>query len=389
MFIDKQPKDKIEKYIEWIQVACSLSKLFSESDKPFIYYRLTENLFCECLEADNVSRTDCSIDAKMGKFGIGVKTFLEGAKKASPQKIAEFNKESNSLSKLSDDDLVKRVSELRNMRLELTKRTYGVSILIYHCITRDSGIVHITESNMDPINLDKIRIIKRDDKGKLSFTDGKHTYGYNKSKSTLYMDFDLSNPVYEFEVSLLDNPLELFDEIAEKIPNMPKAVVKQFVVLPLFSIKKGGTRYVPEKSGLNQWNAAGRLRDYNEVYIPVPARLRREYPKFFPPRDVQFRLRLPDGSELQAKICQDSDKALMTNPNSALGKWILRDVLELDPGKLLTYEMLEDLGIDHISITKNEEGDYSIDFMEYSQGELSVEDLSEVKGDRVLQSKLL
>ena len=34
--------------------------------------------------------------------------------------------------------------------------------------------------------------------------------------------------------------------------------------------------------------------------------------------------RIPNGSYLRAKVCQDGNKALMTNPNSNLGKWLLR-----------------------------------------------------------------
>ena len=389
MLIDKLPEDKVNKYIERIQVACSLSKLFSESDKPYIAYRLTENLFCECLGAENVSRADCSIDAKVGNIGVGIKTFVEtSSKKASPQKIAEFNKNSKILSGLSDEDLMKEVARLRNDRLDFTRRAYGVSALIYHCITRDAGSVRITEMAMDDIDVDKLRRISSSEKNVIHFTDGTHNYLYSKSKSTLYTEFDLSKNIIDFGVSILDDPLELFDEIAERIPEMQKAVIRKYVLLPLFSLKKGGVRYVPEKSGLNQWNASGRPRNHDEVYVPVPKNIHREHPGFFPPRDVPFRLRLPDGSELSAKICQADDKALMSNPNSALGKWILRKVLKLRPGKLLTYEMLEDLGIDHVSVTKIHENEYSIDFIWYSEGEQSMEERSETGGERIIQTRL-
>jgi len=389
MLIDRLSKDKVESYIEYIQVACSLSKLFSDSDKPYIAYRLTENLFCECFGAENVSRADCSIDAKIGNVGVGIKTFVEtGMRKAGPQKIAEFDKDSVLINALSDLDLIKRVSELRNFRLEYTKRAYDVSMLIYHCITRDAGSVRITEFNMEGIDIDKLRILSSKEKNIISFTDSTNKYKFSKSKSTLYMDFDLSKPIFDFGAYILEDPLEIFDEIADKIPKMQKAVVKPFVMLPLFSLKKDGMKYVPEKSGLNQWNAKGRVRNYGEVYIPVPSKIHKASPGFFPSRDIPFKLRLPDGSILKAKICQKNDKALMTNPNSALGEWIFKRILNIDQGKLVTYEFLEELGVDHALITKNENEDYSIDFTHYQEGEFALDKSHEISGRRIAQTKL-
>lgn len=48
------------------------------------------------------------------------------------------------------------------------------------------------------------------------------------------------------------------------------------------------------------------------------------------------------------KICQEDGKALMSNPNKDLGKWILRDVLHVEEGHLITYEDLLKIGIDSI-----------------------------------------
>jgi hypothetical protein len=98
------------------------------------------------------------------------------------------------------------------------------------------------------------------------------------------------------------------------------------------------------------------------VYIPVPAIVRKNFLNFFPDRDNVFDLRLPNGHILQAKICQDDGKALMTNPNIDLGKWILRDVLNLKEGELLTYDRLKDIGLDSVVVYKMPEGNYKIDF---------------------------
>lgn len=65
-----------------------------------------------------------------------------------------------------------------------------------------------------------------------------------------------------------------------------------------------------------------------------------------------------------AKVCQDNSKALMTNPNEDLGKWILRDVLNLQENELVTYDKLEQIGIDTVQLNKYEDGTYEINFRE-------------------------
>ena len=79
-------------------------------------------------------------------------------------------------------------------------------------------------------------------------------------------------------------------------------------------------------------------------------------------RDHPFELRLPDDSKIDAKVCQDGSKALMSNPNKDLGKWILRQVMNLAEGELLTYDRLEELGLDSVVIYKEAPSMYSIDF---------------------------
>ena len=72
-------------------------------------------------------------------------------------------------------------------------------------------------------------------------------------------------------------------------------------------------------------------------------------------------MELPDRKVLQAKLCQSGDKALMSNPNTALGQWILRDVLKLKEGELLTYDKLRDIGLDSVVLYK-QDNKYKIDF---------------------------
>ena len=113
-------------------------------------------------------------------------------------------------------------------------------------------------------------------------------------------------------VEIIKEPYQLLLSLEQLVQQQQKKQDQYpFVVLPLYSPQQNA---VPEKSGLNQWNAGGRKRSYDEVYISIPASIHQNYPNFFPSRDTPFTLITPDGKELSAKVCQDGGKALMTNP---------------------------------------------------------------------------
>ena len=140
----------------------------------------------------------------------------------------------------------------------------------------------------------------------------------------------------------------------------------------VYIIEKGN-KIVQKQSALNQWNASGRKRDPNEVYIPIPALIRNNFPNFFPGRNTPFILKTPIGEILNAKVCQDNNKALMTNPNKALSKWLLRDVLKLKEFELASIDNLEFLGIDSVIVYKEKEGEYSIDIQSWGSYEKFIE----------------
>ena len=113
---------------------------------------------------------------------------------------------------------------------------------------------------------------------------------------------------------------------------------------------------------MNHWNAAGRQRHPDEVYIHIPMVIHKTFPDFFPGRDQYFRLKFPDGEIVEASVCQDNDKALMTKSNKELGKLILRDILKLKEGDLVTYKKLELLGVDSVRIDKIDQLLFEINF---------------------------
>lgn len=368
MFITNQTPEKVQKYTTLLQAVGSLSRLFSENQTPYLYYRAAENIFCRSFTADNLSRGDTTADASLDGSGFGLKTFLRRSEEQY-EKVAEFNRASSEFRKLKPEQQVQEIIRLRNERINTTKSIYGIENMLYHCVVRDNGKMYVVETPMHTIDANSVKIVDIDDK-KFKFQDKNETYSFNISKSTLLKSFNTNDSLLEIPVSILDDPYTLLEgllthEQALGLTFTPIDADLDYVFLPLYSVRKNyGAEgpQVQEKSGLNQWNAAGRERNANEVYIPIPASIHKVFPNFFPPRDTHFSLQLPNKQNLVAKVCQDGSKALMSDPNKALGQWLLRDVLRLQEGELLTYQKLQDIGLDSVVIYKMNEGNYRIDF---------------------------
>jgi len=360
-------REQITHYQNLLSASGSLSRLFSDSVVPYLVPRSVENIYCLAFQAENLGRADCSADAALNGVGIGIKTFIHGNGRTL-QKIAEFNRDARLYRGLQPRELIFRIAELRNERINMTQRTYGLSEMIYHCVTRAPGEFQIHEHPMDLVDIPNIRNVNMRNKNTITFEDGIHEYSFNLTKSTLYKRFTLDRPLYTIAVDILDNPYTFITQIDSSTNSLTHEEASEeqenpYVVLPLFS-DRGRQRHVPERSGLNQWNANGRARHHDEVYVPIPKKIHTVFPNFFPPRDQPFTLILPDHNRLDAKVCQDDSKALMTNPNKALGEWLLRTVFELQPRELLTYEYLEVLGIDSVRVERHDDSTYSIDFCE-------------------------
>lgn len=369
MFYELQTKEEQAKYELLLRIVASLSKLSTESSTiPYLYYRMAENIFCKAFVAKNLSRSDISIDASKATCGIGLKTFLHKNSHCL-EKIAEFNKERHLYKDLisKPEVLIQKISQLRNKRITSTCSMCSIPAdnLIYHCVTRADSVLYLHEESMNLININNIKLLKSTGNNTIPFTDGQEEYCFNISKSTLFKRFNVT-PIHAIPVRIFDDPFELLEKyLSDEFQTDTSNPIVDTLYLPLYSYERSAHRkYVPPKSGLNQWNAGGRKRTSNEVYVPIPAVIRKHKPNFFPPRDESFTLYLPNGSFKMAKVCQDNCKALMSNPNNDLGKWILRDVLNLQENELLTYEKLEQIGIDTVQLNKFSDGTFEINFKE-------------------------
>lgn len=367
-------QEELSYYQKLLQNTGALSNLFSDNPSPYLASRSVENIYCQAFLADNLGRSDCSADARRNKVGIGIKTFLHN-NGYTMQKIAEFNKDSALYKNLPSNELIYKIARLRNERIAFTKRTYGINTMIYHCVTRSPGSITVFEEAMEHIIIENIKLINV--KGNtIWFKDDRNEYSFSLSKSTLSKRFDFRDqvPILKFPVSIIDEPYLFLEQMIADYPaqyhittdletknQKSQDSLRPYIILPLYSSR--GQIHVPPKSGLNQWNAAGRARHPNEVYIPIPSWIHKVFPEFFPPKDIPFELYLPNKTKLQAKICQEGRKALMSNPNRALGKWLLRDVLNLEEQELLTYERLLEIDTDSVIIYKNNSESFSIDFL--------------------------
>lgn len=372
-FFFKQDEESRKLYTDLLKMMGLLSNLFAESKNPFLYYRAMENIFCKAFNADNLSRSDVSADAGKNGIGIGLKTFLQNNGNTF-QKIAEFNKESYLLRDLTRTDLIRMVSEMRNQRIESTMRICNLYDMMYHLVTRSNKYMAIYEEHMDLININNIKITQTNNTT-IHFTDSLHDYSFSLSKSTLLKRFDTTDKrkIFGFDVEVLADPYDFLLNI--KNGKISKTELNatlndsddfiDYIVLPLYSPR---TKQVEEKSGLNQWNAGGRPRSENEVYISIPSWIHQKKKDFFTYNSDEnktnpFDVKLPNGKIISMRVAQQKGKALMSNPNSALGEWILRDILELKPKVLVTKEILDMIGIDSVKLSKTGDGKYYLDFL--------------------------
>ena len=393
MFLKTQSEQNIEDYSSALKAIGAFSNLFSSSDKPFIQYRVAENAFCKAFGANNLARADVAYDAVINGCGIGIKTFvLTGSSKI--EKVAEFNSLSAELRKLNGIDLAHKLADFRNERILFADRLYTITNRVYHIIGRDKFVIKVFETGYDLIDKGSLTILD-ETKSSLKFKDALNEYNFNFSKSVLMKRFVVPKDYIEINVEILEEPINVLLNLIQPDSKCNDTFINEdelnsiglvtqeelipfvdYVILPLYSPdakKKVKEPIVPVKSQLNQWNAGGRQRDPGEVYISIPSKVRNQARGFFPEKDVIFNLTTPNGEIFSAKVCQEGSKALMTNPNKALADWMLRKILMLNEGEVLTYEKLQKIGYDSVKITKSDDHNYFIDFTKLDEYESFIE----------------
>jgi hypothetical protein len=364
----------LDRYEKLLKIVASMSRLYSDNTSPYLNSRFVEKLYLHSTTARDFSRRDMSFDAQtISGAGVGVKTFTANSFQSSKtEKVAEFTADATrgEFRGLTTEELVFKVASFRNSRVSSDARVYEIDMdkSIYHCLVRSSTGCVVHEEPYSLIDIDKIKIeSKKDEPGNPKFSDSNSSYLFSTSKNTLFKTFDLNKHQNSKVISV-----EIIDDIFERLLDgafgalsfgensnneiAASAATYPYVVLPLYSSR---TKQVETKSGINQWNAGGRAREFGEAYIPHPAEVRNIAPNFFPPRDEPFTLRMPDGSEMSAKVCQADGKAIMSNPNHLLCDWLFR-MIDATPevskermvkGKPYTTEDLLRIGRDSVKIS--------------------------------------
>jgi hypothetical protein len=380
----------VDAYESMLRGVARFSPLYSDSETPFLNSRFIEKLYVHTSKSRDLSRKDMSFDAiSFDGFGIGIKTFaVRNFTSVQSEKIAEFSAHARmgEFSDLSDIDTARKVATFRNSRVQSDARTYEIDLSqsIYHCLVRAPSACMVHEEKFELINIDSISLSRDQSNqgGHIHFNDEKCQYIFNVSKNTLYKKFDLNDGANSrvFEVhqesegflGKLESEfgLQLMSMAQDLQPDLQRTIRGEmdYVILPLYSSR---SREVPERSGINQWNALGRDRKFGEAYISIPAKVRRAQPDFFPEREVPFKLKLPSESVIEVKTCQQDAKALMSNPNHLLCDWLFRLIDESEwtsrkrviEHRPYTYADLLRIGIDSvkISLASSDKSRYSLE----------------------------
>jgi len=405
-------KDQRDEYVKFLQVYGALSNLFRQKQGDLIPYldsKFQETVFTKIFNGKNVDigNTPHDVLSVFGdqRIGIGLKTWM--GSKPSFQKVMQIKRHQNDLIQYRNDpySLAYKISEKKN---EIMKRDYDRLGLsedknIYHYVTRDKGIFTINECAYPLIDIDKLNNFRPTDSS-LSWSDGSRDYKYTFGDSQIWQRFDSNNYntliLNKFDVKIIEDPFSFLLKAYFNLIEDSKVATTEIVeaYLPLYSYE---TKEVEEKSGLNAWNGAPKtkgsttLRPLNEVYIPVPIDFHKKYPNFFTKNileffktrkkhdgaknekpELRFYLQLPNGKRIPSLLTGDNMKNFQSGSNtehdengkrygqSALGQWLLVDVLGLKEREPVTREWLQKKGTDSIRLWR-EKDDYktiNIDF---------------------------
>ncbi|MFD1472289.1 phospholipase D-like domain-containing protein [Companilactobacillus mishanensis] len=347
---------------------------------PYLDSKFQETVYAKSFKADavDIGNTPHDMTSTFGsrKVGIGIKTWLNSS--PSYQKVMQLKANKPEIEKLNNVntqiELARKISSIKNKRLHADYIRLGLDEdeNIYHYVTRDKGKLTIQETTYPLVNLNKLTPTNYSAKS-FEFTDGIKQYKYTFGDSQIWMKFgenDDKSIIDEVSVDIMDDPFDFLKDSFQNIQNYKNYMTStDAIYLPLYSFKY---HRVELKSGLNAWNAKPKSKYSNtprpeaEVYIPIPKIFAKKYPYWFNPQvdlrnhkeykrisktnNYEFNLHFPNGTIFPALVGQDGFKALQTNPQNALGKWLLYNILGLKKGELVTMDILNTIGFDSVKL---------------------------------------
>lgn len=401
----KYPKEQRQEYIQFLQVFGALSKLFNQKKGnliPYLDSKFQESVFAKVFkgsEIQDIGNTPHDIVSVFGeeRIGVGIKTWTYS--KPSFQKVMQLKRFKDEINAIkNNEELAYKISEIKNQRMRQDYARLGLSEdkNVYHYVTRDKGSFTINECDYPLVDLSNLRDFQLN-KSSISWSDGKKEYKYTFADSQILQKFDIAEQE-TFEIQIIQDPfkflLNAYQEFISPLVRVEEQEEFVEIYLPLYSYKNK-TKEVGEKSGLNAWNAAPKNktsntpRPLNEIYIPIPIEFHRKHPDFFVPDITQylqgnklpepprFKLQLPNGKQIPALITQDNMKSLQSGSQterdengkiygqSALGQWLLIDVLGLKERQLVTREWLQQRGTDCVRLWRKK-NDYSLIYIDFA-----------------------
>ena len=406
---EQYSKEQRNDYIQFLQVYGALSNLFRQKQGDLIPYldsKFQETVFAKIFNGQNVDigNTPHDVLSVFGndRIGIGLKTWMSS--KPSFQKVMQLKRYQDEIKQsreLGLESLALKISEIKNERMKSDYERLGLSEdkNIYHYITRDEGKFIINECAYPLIDTNRLQNFNLTPTA-FSWSDGCKDYKFTFGDSQIWQKFDSSRKdtllLKQFDVKIIEDPFEfLLKAYLKLIGTTSETEIEiEEIYLPLYSYK---TKEVEEKSGLNAWNGAPKVKGSDkprpplEAYIPIPKAFHRKFPNFFTKDilqviderkiykddkenrpEVRFRLELPNGKSIPALLTGDNLKNFQSGSKterdednnifgqSALGNWLFIDVLGINPKekRIITREWLQMKGSDSIRIWKKK-NDYS------------------------------
>ena len=407
---ERYSKEQREQYILFLQVYGALTKLFYQKQGnlvPYLDSKFQETVFAKVFDGQNVDtgNTPHDVLSVFGdlRIGVGIKTWINS--KPSFQKVMQLKRFQNEINLLKNDleALAYKISEIKNERMRIDYERLGLSYdgNIYHYVTRDEGIFTINECAYPLIDLNNLTNFEISDTAFL-WSDGQKEYKYTFGDSQIWQKFDSSKKdsllLNQFDIKIIDDP---FDFLLKSYLNLIGSMQTDNndiveVYLPLYSFR---SKEVKPSSGLNAWNAkpknknSNTPRPLNEVYIPIPKSFHEKYPNFFCANilslinersnsenklEIRFHLKLPNGKTIPALLTGDNLKHLQSGSlseidpdtgkhygQSALGQWLLVDVLGLKERQLVTRDWLIRKGTDSVRLWRKKD-DYSLIYIDFA-----------------------
>lgn len=123
-------------------------------------------------------------------------------------------------------------------------------------------------------------------------------------------------------------------------------------------VTSGGRERVPDRSGLNWGQRAG--RNPNQAYLPISAADQRS--GFFPEVGEPFSVECDDGFRLTLVRAQQNGKALETPDNNALLGEYFRRRLNVRLGRPIALRHLHEYGRTNVDMFRSQTEGYLLDF---------------------------